>query len=99
MRRFTASRSSAINVSLVLSACFGWSAHAQNNASTPSMPPPVSFTAAQDHQNMMDQLGIKRLRPGPSGNEKAPDHANYDEALANPFTTIPDPLTMNDGQK
>ena len=34
---------------------------------------------------MMDQLGIKALRPGPSGNEKAPNHANYDESLANPF--------------
>ena len=29
---------------------------------------------------MMDQLGIKALRPGPSGNEKAPNHANYDES-------------------
>ena len=48
---------------------------------------------------MMDQLGIKALRPGPSGNEKAPNHANYDESLANPFPNIPDPLTMNDGQK
>ena len=33
----------------------------------------------------MEQLGITRLRPGPSGNESAPNHANYDEALANPF--------------
>ena len=41
--------------------------------------------ADQDHQNMMDQLGIKALRPGPSGNEKAPNHANYDEAKANPY--------------
>src|ERR1700679_2156593 len=98
MRRFTASRSSAINVSLVLSACFGWSAHAQNNASAPSTPPPVIFTAAQDHQNMMDQLGIKRLRPGPSGNEKAPDHANYDEAVANPHPHLPDALLLNNGQ-
>ena len=48
---------------------------------------------------MMDQLGIKALRPGPSGNEKAPNHANYDEALANPYPNVPDPLTMNDGQK
>jgi len=48
---------------------------------------------------MMDQLGIKALRPGPSGNEKAPNHANYDEAKANPFPDIPDPLTMNSGQK
>jgi hypothetical protein len=62
-------------------------------------PPAVTFTADQDHQNMMDQLGIKALRPGPSGNEKAPNHANYDEALANPFPNLPDPLTLNDGQK
>ena len=65
--------------------------------STP--PAPVTFTADQDHQNMMDQLGIKALRPGPSGNEKAPNHANYDEAVANPYPNLPDPLTTNDGQK
>jgi hypothetical protein len=47
---------------------------------------------------MMDQLGITALRPGPSGNEKAPNHANYDESLANPFPNIPDPLTLNDGR-
>jgi hypothetical protein len=61
--------------------------------------PPVSFTAEQDHQNMMDQLGIAALRPGPSGNENAPDHANYDEALANPYPGLPDPLTADDGEK
>ncbi len=61
--------------------------------------PPVTFTSDQDHQNMMDQLGIKALRPGPSGDERAPNHANYDEAKANPYPNVPDPLTMNDGQK
>ena len=63
------------------------------------LPPPVTFTADQDHQNMMDQLGIQALRPGPSGNENAPDHANYDEALANPYPDLPDPLIANDGAK
>jgi len=48
---------------------------------------------------MMDQLGIKALRPGPNGDEKAPNHANYDESKANPFPTLPDPLTMQNGQK
>ncbi len=48
---------------------------------------------------MMDQLGIRALRPGPSGNENAPNHANYDESQANPFPNIPDPLTLNDGQR
>ena len=62
-------------------------------------PAPVVFTAAQDHQNMMDQLGIKALRPGPSGDEKAANHANYDESLANPFPTLPDVLTMKNGKK
>ena len=48
---------------------------------------------------MMEYLGIKALRPGPSGNENAPNHANYDEALANPYPNVPDPLTMNNGEK
>lgn len=48
---------------------------------------------------MMDQLGIRALRPGPSGDEKAPNHANYNETKANPFPDLPDPLTLNDGRK
>jgi hypothetical protein len=57
------------------------------------------WTAAEDHQNMMEQLGIKALRPGPSGNENAPNHANYDEATANPFPNLPDVLTLKNGKK
>jgi hypothetical protein len=68
-------------------------------AQNPPQPAPVNFTADQDHQNMMDQLGIKALRPGPSGNENAPNHANYDESKANPYPNAPDPLTTNDGRK
>ncbi len=48
---------------------------------------------------MMDQLGIKALRPGPSGNESAPNHANYDESLANPYPNLPDLLALKNGQK
>ena len=61
--------------------------------------PPTNWTAEQDHQNMMDQLGIKALRAGPSGNEKDPNHANYDEAKANPYGDLPDALTLKSGQK
>ncbi len=61
-------------------------------------PSPMSWTAAQDHQNMMDQLGIKALRPGPSGNENALNHANYDDSKANPFPDIPDALITRDGK-
>jgi hypothetical protein len=73
---------------------------AQNPTGTVGQNPPiVKFTAEQDHQNMMDQLGIKSLRPGPSGNESAPNHANYDESLANPYPDLPDLLTLKNGKK
>jgi hypothetical protein len=58
-----------------------------------------SWTAADDHRNMLEQLGIKALRPGPSGNESAPNHANYDEATANPYPDLPDVLTLKNGKK
>ena len=59
----------------------------------------VTFTAQQDHDNMMQQLGIKALRPGPSGNESDPNHANTDESLANPCPQLPDILTTKSGKK
>lgn len=62
-------------------------------------PPAVNWTADQDHQNMMDQLGIKGLRPGPSGNEQDANHANYDESIANPYPNLPDVLTLKNGKK
>ncbi len=61
--------------------------------------PPKDWTTAQDHQHMMEQLGIKALRPGPSGNPEAPNSANYDEALANPFPKLPEVLTLRNGRK
>jgi lysophospholipase L1-like esterase len=59
---------------------------------------PTQRTAAEDHQNMMDQLGIKVLRAGPNANENASNHANYDESRANPFPDLPDPLTTKRGK-
>jgi len=72
--------------------------YGQNSNGT-SLPSPVNFTTEQDHQNMMEQLGIEALRPGPNGDESAPNHANYDESKANPYPNIPDPLTMTNGDK
>src|SRR5216683_6533598 len=62
-------------------------------------PEPLNWTAKQDHRNMMDQLGIKALRPGPSGRSGATNEANYDPAKANPYPDLPDPLTLKNGQK
>lgn len=61
--------------------------------------PLVTFTQQQDHENMMKQLGITELRPGPSGNESDPNHANYDESLANPCPQLPDILATKNGKK
>jgi hypothetical protein len=48
---------------------------------------------------MMDQLGLKKLQAGPSGNESDANHANYDESIANPYPKLPDVLTTKDGKK
>ncbi len=61
---------------------------------------PANWTSEQDHQNMMDQLGIKSIRPGRNGsNPKSTNYANYDESKANPFPNLPDPLTFKNGKK
>jgi hypothetical protein len=52
----------------------------------------------QDHQQMMDQLHIKTLRPGASGKSDQPNSANYDEAKANPYPQLPDPLKLANGK-
>jgi hypothetical protein len=75
-------------------------ANAQQGAGMPQDdPPPACLSAQEDHRHMMDQLGITRLRPGKNGNADAPDAANYDENLANPFPELPDPLITEEGKK
>ncbi|HEY4306365.1 MAG TPA: hypothetical protein VGM82_17960 [Gemmatimonadaceae bacterium] len=61
--------------------------------------PDTGWTAAKDHAQMMSQLGIRALRPGPSGNEQDANHANYDEAKANPFPDLPPILTLKNGRE
>ncbi|MBP5335569.1 MAG: acetylxylan esterase [Bacteroidales bacterium] len=60
---------------------------------------PVTFTAQQDHQNMMDQLGIKSIRYAFDADESSPHAANYDESKANPFPVLPEILKTNAGKK
>ena len=54
-------------------------------------PPPLVFTAHEDHELMMKMLGMTNFHRWPKD--------NYDESIANCYTNIPDPLTMKDGQK
>ncbi len=60
---------------------------------------PKAWTTADDHRNMMEQLGIRKLRPGRSPNQTAPNAANYDESKANPYPILPDALTLKNGRK
>jgi hypothetical protein len=60
----------------------------------------INQVTRQDYNQMLAQLNITWLRPGANGNNpKAPNAANYDEAKANPFPYLPDPLTLKNGKK
>jgi hypothetical protein len=59
----------------------------------------VVFTTPQDHQDMLERLGITKLRPGRNANEKAPNAANYDEANANPYRDLPDVMKLASGER
>jgi len=60
----------------------------------------LNALTSADHANMLEQLGLKELRPGRDG--YATDEvkgANYNQYVANPYLNYPDPLVCNDGRK
>ena len=57
--------------------------------------PVVMMTSQQDHDRQMRELKISGFPAGPDPYQAA----TYDEATANPYPTLPDPLVMNDGTK
>src|ERR1043166_8264091 len=59
----------------------------------------INKLTQQDYKQMLQQLNITSTRPGPSGNPQAPNAANSDESKASPYTTLPDPLVLQNGQK
>lgn len=71
-------------------------------AADASQPSPKEWTREQDHQNMLDQLGITSLRPGPNGRAKEGEEnaANYnpDPAIANPYPDLPELLVSGNGE-
>lgn len=52
---------------------------------------PAQLSAVEDHQRVMDLLGMKTFRRRTS--------SNYDEAKANPYPDVPDPLVLKNGRK
>ena len=75
-------------------------------AATARPPAPLSPEAQErqklteaDHQRLMDLLHMTTIRRGRDGNNKdSPFYANYDEAKANPFPKLPDPLVLKNGK-
>jgi len=59
----------------------------------------MQLTAEQDHQRLLDLLHITSLRSGVSPNASSANPVNYDETKANPYTTLPDALLLNNGSK
>ena len=86
----------------LFAAAFAFNATATQLTGQPAAAPePGAWTTAQDHANMLSQLGIAALRPGPSG-RTGPDvinPANYDAAKANPFPDLPELLVAKNGAK
>jgi hypothetical protein len=76
---------------------------AQTSAPATKTPAPdqsaIQAASEKDRQRMMDLLGIKELRPGVSGTPGAPNAANYDEAKADVYPNLPDPLVLNNGKR
>ena len=80
---------------------FGWRLVAATSLTTfgifafgqfgpPGPPPPFD-----DHAEMMKQLGLKAIRPGPNPNNQT----TFDEAIANPFKdSMPNVLKLNNGK-
>src|SRR5689334_15689543 len=79
--------------------CFFCIAQSATPVDSSKYPRLSTFTAQQDQANMMQQLGIKKLRPGASPNQSEPNHANEDEQLANPCPQLPDPFVTKAGKK
>jgi hypothetical protein len=57
----------------------------------------IQQASKADRQQMMEQLHSASLRPGV--NARVSGSTNYDEAKANPYPDLPDPVTLKNGKK
>ena len=72
----------------------GLIASAQNPAG--AVQPTPQQLAQQDRQRIMDELHITSIPPGAPGSSNP---ETYNEANANPYPKLPDPLTLKNGKK
>ena len=91
-----------LNLVLLTFVSFAWNTTFMSSVQATQDPSstPAVLTAEQDHQRLMELLKITKLRPGanPRSNDPA-NQPNYDEAKANPYPNLPDPLTLKNGKK
>ena len=61
----------------------------------------IRAASERDRAEMLEALGIpaSAMRAAPSGDARAKNATNYDEAKADVYPNLPDPLRLNDGQK
>ena len=76
-----------------------WAQDGKTSTGAPQNKEPVVFTTQQDRQNMLDQLGITKLRPDRDSNPNSANPANYDQAKANPYPKLPEVLETKAGKK
>jgi hypothetical protein len=96
-------RSLALALDLLLAPALAQTPASMQAQTAPSSPldsahGPAQMTVAQDHQRLMDLLGITELRPGVKQNGTGPDPVNLDESKANPWPDLPNPLLLNNGK-
>jgi (4-O-methyl)-D-glucuronate---lignin esterase len=85
----------AVGLTPVVSGQQAAQAPATPAATTPAPPSPIQLANTAERLRIMKELKISGIPPGAVSS--SPD--TYNEAEANPYPTLPDPLTMKSGQK
>lgn len=86
----------AAQVTVVLSVVLAMALPSTGQVKGKAPPPDFIPAGYDDYQNMLDQLGIKKMRKGRDAKVKD----TSDEATANPYKdTMPDLMTFKDGTK
>ena len=65
------------------------------SAQAPAPPTPLQLANQAERQRIMNELKISAIPPGAVSSSPA----TYNEAEANPYPNLPDPLTLKNGQK
>ncbi|WP_228852158.1 glucuronyl esterase domain-containing protein [Aegicerativicinus sediminis] len=87
-------KTESIVVNIVTLLAFTFLSFSQSNLSDP-----LCLDASRDKEQMKQLLGITELRPGKNGNAEAKENpANYEIALATPFTELPELMETKNGR-